>query len=150
MDTNKDESKFDHDLLVGEILLAEGSIDEAIAISENVSPLGSFGSMYVQSMLVHNFPFQKDVLARAYIKKGETDKAIAEYERLITFDPSTKTRCLIHPLYHYRLAKLYEEKSDKTKAIGQYEKFLDLWKDADPGIAEAEDARERLGGLKGN
>jgi len=39
---------------------------------------------------------------------------------------------------------------NNAKAIEHYEKFLDLWKDADSGIAEVEDARKRLAGLKAN
>jgi hypothetical protein len=44
--------------------------------------------------------------------------------------------------------RFFEEKGQKGKAIGHYEKFLDLWKDADPGIAEVDDAKERLAGLQ--
>ena len=145
---NKDQVKFSYDILQGEILLAEGSVEQAIVHLENASPLGK--PPVIQFVLFYNVPFIKDVLARAYRQNGEIEKAIAEYERLITFDPSTEERCLIHPKYHYRLAKLYEQQGNTAKAIEHYEKFLDLWKDADPGLAEVEDARKRLAGLKGN
>ena len=48
----------------------------------------------------------------------------------------------------YMLGKIYEQQGFTAKAIEHYEKFLSLWKDADPGIAEVEDARKRLVGLK--
>jgi tetratricopeptide (TPR) repeat protein len=137
---------FYHDLLYGELLLAEGSVEKAIALLKKTSPLGR--PPVIQTIVPYNFPFLKDVLARAYQQKGDLDTAIAEYERLITFNPAIKERLLIHPKYHYRLAQLYEQKGWEGKSIEHYEKFLELWNDADPGIIEVEDARKRLAGLK--
>jgi hypothetical protein len=48
------------------------------------------------------------------------------------------------------LGKIFEQKGERAKAATNYRKLLDLWRDADPGIPELEDARKRLAGLKGS
>jgi tetratricopeptide (TPR) repeat protein len=137
-----------HNLLTAEILLAEGFSEKAIDVFEKeFLPFPPY-LQNTDNVIFCNTPFHRDVLARAYLKKGDLDKAIAEYERLITFNPSSRDRRLVNPKYHYRLAKLHEQKGWIGKAIEHYEKFLTLWKDADPGIAEVEDAKKRLAGLK--
>ncbi len=152
------EPSFCHDLLQGEVLLAGGYLDAALSVSQKVCRPGS--------------PFQddsmycRDLLARVYTNKGDLSKAISEYERLLKPDVPTDVPIseykrldmlpgsadvvyLIHPLYHYRLGVLYERTGEVGKAKVQYEKFLDLWKNADPGRPEVEDARKRLAGLEG-
>ncbi len=89
----------------------------------------------------------RDYIPRAYIQIGYLDKAIEAYERLVTFNPESVDRRLIHPLNYYRLGKVYEQKGNKRKAKANYRKFLELWKDADPGLPEVEDAKKRLAEL---
>jgi tetratricopeptide (TPR) repeat protein len=83
-------------------------------------------------------------LGLAYYESGNLEKAKEAFERITGM---TSGRIYDGDLYaksFYMLGKIYEQQGDTAKAIENYEKFLDLWKDADPGIAEVEDAKERL------
>lgn len=71
-----------------------------------------------------------------------------EYERLLSLTYGRLYYGDIYAKTFYMLGKIYEQQSDKAMAIESYEKFLEVWKDADPGIPEVEDAKKRLTGLK--
>jgi tetratricopeptide (TPR) repeat protein len=137
-----------HDYFKSLILLEEDSADEAIAIIETMPPPKvSFTSAV--SFIRRNLPFDDDLFALAFLKKGELDKAISEYERITTLNLGIGLdRPLIHPLSRYRLAKLYDENGQREKAIEQYEKTLEMWKNADEDLFEMIDARKSLESLK--
>jgi len=87
-------------------------------------------------------------LALAYFESGELDKAQEYFERItrLTWPRYFFADCYVKSFY--MLGRIFEQKGYKGKAIGNFEKFLDLWKNADPGIVEVEDAKKRLAGLK--
>jgi tetratricopeptide (TPR) repeat protein len=79
---------------------------------------------------------------------GDLEKSQKEYERITSLTSGRLCRGDIYAKAFYMLGKIYQQQGNTAKAIEHYEKFLDLWKDADPGIAEVEDAEKRLAGLK--
>jgi len=87
-------------------------------------------------------------LGRAYHKAGDLESARAAFEEII---PMTSGREFYPDLYilaFYELGKVFQDQGNTAKAIENYEKILELWRDADPGIAEVDDARKRLAYLK--
>jgi tetratricopeptide (TPR) repeat protein len=145
-DLAKDIYAFYYNTSYAQLLFAQDSLDKILMVYQKIKiPQISFWPWHL--FYFYNLPIFQDVLARAYIKKGEIDKAITEYERLIAFDPNSKNRFLIQPLYHYRLAKLYEQKGLNQKALEQYNKFLLIDKYADAKMPELIDAKARVASL---
>jgi tetratricopeptide (TPR) repeat protein/predicted Ser/Thr protein kinase len=134
-------------LLAAELMLSKGRPSDAIRIVERDFKLYV---PYITDLDLYgvNYPFDQDILPRAYAAKGDLRRAISEYEKLLTFDPASKDRRLKNPRYEYRLAKLYEKRGDHAKALEHYEKFLRYWKDADPDLPELVDAKARVAELK--
>jgi tetratricopeptide (TPR) repeat protein len=84
----------------------------------------------------------------AYYKAGDLENARQEYGRVISLTSGRQAFGDLYAKSFYMLGKIYEQQDNRGIAIEQYNKFLELWKDADPGIAEVDDARKRLAGLK--
>jgi serine/threonine protein kinase/predicted Zn-dependent protease len=137
---NPNEMHFFHHL-VGMVELEQKNFAGAIenfkeALSLQTSDPRSKSAGYIES------------LAMAYYASGNIDKAQAEHERIISSSSGRSVFGDVYARSFYELGKIYEQKDWKGKAIEHYEKFLDLWKDADPGFPEVEDARKRLAALK--
>jgi len=88
-------------------------------------------------------------LARAYSDAGRLGQTVAELEKALSRYDDTRVAFAIWAVKaHYLLGLAYEKSGWNKKAIEKYEEFLEIWKDADPGIPEVEDAKERLKRLR--
>jgi serine/threonine protein kinase/Tfp pilus assembly protein PilF len=83
-------------------------------------------------------------LASAYYKAGDFENARKEYEKITSLISGRLYTGDIYARSFYMLGKIYQERGMKEKAREHYEKFLDLWKDADPGIQEVSEAKKQL------
>ena len=138
-------------ILQAEVWLSEGRAAEAISFLEKKFRLQIpiISLTYARTFTLYNFPLDQDVLARAYQQMRNIDKAIVEYKKLLTFDPASQDRRIHNPVYHYRLARLCEQKGLREEAKKEYVRFLQLWKEADPGLPELMDANKRVALLQG-
>ena len=93
---------------------------------------------------LHYFP-----LGIAYYRSGDLAKARAEFEK-VPLLTAGMTSADLRAKSFYWLGKIAEEQKDKARARENYGKFLDLWKDADPGQPEVDDAKARLAVLSSN
>jgi tetratricopeptide (TPR) repeat protein/TolB-like protein len=134
-------------LLEAEVLLADGKPAEAIAFMEAEDSMYT-PRIYFKTLGMYNLPTRQDVVARAYVALGDNASAIGEYERMLTFDPSSADRRLRIPIYRYLVAVLYEAEGQYDLAVQNYERYLHIMKKADDGIEEIEDARQRLEKLR--
>jgi len=83
-------------------------------------------------------------LARTLYESGDLDKARKEYEKITLLTLGRYDDGDIYAKAFYMLGKIAEQQGDKARARENYRKFLDLWKDADPGLPEVPDAKARL------
>jgi len=127
--------------LVGMIECEKENFSAAIVHLEKAVSLVSAGPQDMSPDII-------EPLASAYYRAGDMDRAREEYEKITRITMGRLESGDTYAKSFYMLGKIYEQQGETAKAIEHYEKFLDLWKDADPGIPEVEDARKRLAGLQ--
>ncbi len=89
-----------------------------------------------------------DTLARAFYESGDMDKARQEYDKITLLTLGRLDHGDIYAKAYYMLGKIAQQQGDKARARENYRKFLDLWKDADPGLPEVADAKAHLDKLE--
>ena len=126
--------------LQANIELARGNFVDSIALIEKALSLLSAN---LSAKL-----FYANVLAQAYYRSGDLEKAKLEYVRIQSLPVGRTSYGDYYAKSFYMAGKACEELGENAKAIEYYEKFLELWGDADPEFSEVPDAKKRLTALR--
>ena len=133
-----------HEHLLGMIAFERGNFSES---SQKLSQ--AVQSLYAPE---DNFPRIQTyfifALAQAYYKAGNLFSAQGEFEKIPSLHLGRIGDGEIYAKSLYTLGKIFEQQGQKEKAIEHFQRFLDLWKNADPGIPEIDDAKACLTALK--
>jgi serine/threonine protein kinase/Flp pilus assembly protein TadD len=108
---------------------------------ENLERAVSLSYTLQRAFFGNDYVIYLEPLARAHYRAGDWGKARREYEKISVHPTARLDFGDIYAKSFYMLGKIYEEQDNKRNAIENYEIFLELWKDADPGLPEVADAR---------
>ncbi len=130
--------------LRGAIALAEGRLGDAVTDLRKALSL-----MPAEYILPDDRILCLDALATGLEEGGEPAAAL---ETLNSLQDLALGRLLWGDVYarsFYRCGILLEKRGEVKTAQESYRRFLELWKDADPGSPEIEEARRRLAATSG-
>ena len=71
-------------------------------------------------------------------------KARETYEKITTLTVGRLSWGATYARSYYQLGLIAEKQGDQARARENFTKFLELWKNADPGQPEVTDAKKRL------
>jgi tetratricopeptide (TPR) repeat protein len=83
-------------------------------------------------------------LGEAYYLAGDLENAAQEFEKAAALTTGKLYYGDVYVRCYFMLGRVYQEMGQTDKAIKNYEKFLEFWKEADPGLSEIQQALTQL------
>jgi serine/threonine protein kinase/tetratricopeptide (TPR) repeat protein len=141
--------KWWHQALAAEIALAAADPQAALdAYAAGEPSRKMWPNLRDTSMVIFaNSLSVRDVPARAQAARGDLHGATQTYRRLLTAGPEQKFAAVYEPRYVLEMARLLNRAGDNGAAKQEYQRFLDFWKNADPGLPEVAEARKMVASL---
>jgi serine/threonine protein kinase/Tfp pilus assembly protein PilF len=128
--------------LKGMIALKEGLTSKAIDNLEQAVSL-----LPHQRFKMDQHAFYIDSLVAAYIAAEDSESTLHYSEKIRSLSTGRLQWGDIYAKSFYMQAKIYQKKGMKEEAVNMFNRFLNLWKDADSGLPEVEDAKKQLDAL---